>query len=132
MFLGFMFLALIAITVASLIIGKFIVIGNFVLLIVGIASIFTAALFVKQQRREPTSGEKLLFASVAAIILLILFLMANFYAFIRFGNADAISYILSVKFLLSVLIQTFLEFATIYVTFHFYTKSAAKKQQNSD
>jgi hypothetical protein len=89
-------------------------------------------MFVKQQKREPTSREKLLFASAAAIILLILFLMVNFHAFIRLGNAEVISYLLSAKSLLSVLLQTFLEFAIIYVTFHFYTKSAAKKQQNSD
>jgi uncharacterized membrane protein len=132
MFFGFALLVIVAAAVIFLIIGRFIAINNLHLLVVGIASIFTAALFVKQQRREPTSGEKLLFSLTITIILLILSIVTNFFVFTKSGQTNFISYAFSVQYLPHELLHTFLEFATIYVTFHFYTKSAVKKQQNSD
>ncbi|MDR1008587.1 MAG: ABZJ_00895 family protein [Campylobacteraceae bacterium] len=132
MFFVFALLIIVMLAVIFFVIGRVIAINNLHLLVAGIASISTAALFVKQQKREPSNNEKLLFTLIITIVLLIISVIVTFFVFTKLGKTNFIPYILSVKFLLYELVQTFSEFAIIYVTFHFYTKSAVRKQQNSN
>ncbi|MDR1614296.1 MAG: ABZJ_00895 family protein [Campylobacteraceae bacterium] len=132
MFFGFVLLVIVAIATVFFVIGRVIAINNLHILIVGIASILTAAVFVKQRKREPANSEKLFFALVVTFILSIISIMTNSFVLIKSGETDIVSYIFSAKFLPYELLQTFLEFAAIYVTFHFFAKNVAKKQHNSD
>jgi uncharacterized membrane protein len=111
------------------IIGRFIPINNLNLLVIGLASVFTAALFVKQQKKEPSNGEKLIFALVIAAVI---FAIAIAVSFAKSGEADIASYIFSVKFLPYAPFNTFLGFVVIYTAFHFYTKNAMKRQTVND
>ncbi|MDR0761636.1 MAG: hypothetical protein LBF13_01150 [Campylobacteraceae bacterium] len=95
--------------------------------VVGLASVFTAAVFVKWQKKEPSGSEKLFFALIVTAIMLVLSIVMSF---MKSDEADIVSYIFSAK--IYILIKIFSEFVIIYGTFHFYTKNAIKKQIKSD
>ncbi|MDR2081816.1 MAG: ABZJ_00895 family protein [Campylobacteraceae bacterium] len=123
-FLGFWLLFVVCAAIVFLIVGRFIAFDNLHILIAGLASISTAALFVKIEKKEPTSGEKLLFAVVIAAIS---FMVSTTLNFLMSDKDSLVSYIFSADFLFYNVFQTFLQFVVIYVLFHFYTKNAVKK-----
>jgi hypothetical protein len=153
MIFGFWLLLAICTAVIILSIGKFVDTNNLNILIAGIASILTAALFVKLEKREPTNGEKLLFSLVIAAVFFIFSAALNFRLIAAgftikisapcassskdsakasrlFAGFKGIISFFSARVLLYTPLKTFIEFSAVYVPFHFYAKNATKRQLN--